>query len=81
MTRWFPQCYRVEVDAMSGHAEWKRSSFPKKGNVGEQDSRLHHALEECARISNQILIENRKRDDKERKRKAREEAEKKANGG
>lgn len=65
---------------MTGHAEWKRVSFPGAGNVGEQDSRLLHGLDACATISNEILSEDRKRDDKERKRKAEKEAEQKRNG-
>lgn len=76
VTRWFAQCYRIEVDAVSGYAEWKRCSFPAAGNVGEQDSRLHHGLEACAMISNELLLEDRKAAAK----KKRLEAEKKNNG-
>jgi hypothetical protein len=70
ITRWFAQCYRVEVDAMSGHAEWKRTNLPRAGSIGEQDSRLMHGLEACAMISNEILAEDRKRRDKDEKKKA-----------
>ena len=70
ITRWFAQCYAIQVDAMSGHAEWKRTNLPRAGGIGEQDSRLMHGLEACAAISNEILVEDRKRRDKEKKKEA-----------
>jgi hypothetical protein len=67
---------------MSGHAEWKRVVLPHAGGIGDQDSRLMHSLEECARVSNEILVEDRKRAEKERKRQAaKEQAERKRHGG
>jgi hypothetical protein len=67
---------------MSGYAEWKRVVLPAAGGIGEQDSRLMHALEECAKVSNEILSEDRKRLEKERKKQqAKEAAERKRHGG
>jgi hypothetical protein len=70
----------VEVDAMSGFAEWRRAALPAGGGIGEQDSRLMHALDACAAISNEILSEERKAREKEAKRRADREAEAKRRG-
>lgn len=60
LSKWFAQCYRVEVNPLSGFARYERVSLPQPGSVGEQDSRLLNGLEECARIANEMLEEDRK---------------------
>lgn len=73
MTSWFGRCYRLDVDAMSGRAEWQLAFLPGPGSLGEQDARLMNALSHCAEMANLAIRDDEK--DAQRRR-AREKAKK-----
>jgi hypothetical protein len=68
----FRQCYQLEVNGLTGSVRFNRVVLPRKGGVWDQDAREMEALDVLQTTAAEVLHEQLRERETERRRKGRE---------